>query len=58
MVSDLAVVNTRMPAGIGRLMRSDIDYKLKTAAEPNMHNREMHWPRGKVLGGCSSINAL
>lgn len=22
-----------------------------------MHNRRMKWPRGRILGGCSSINA-
>ncbi len=30
----------------------------KTEPEPNMNDREMDWPRGKVLGGSSSINGM
>ena len=26
--------------------------------DPNMHNRRLYWPRGRTLGGCSSINGL
>jgi len=29
-----------------------------TEAEPHLHNRKIYWPRGKVLGGSSSINAM
>ncbi|KAF7984331.1 hypothetical protein HWV62_15331 [Athelia sp. TMB] len=57
--SDLLTLATRIPAAHVTLQRtSDVDWKLKTQPEPEMHNREMNWPRGKVLGGCSSINAL
>lgn len=40
------------------MIHSRFDYGLTTAAEPNMLDREMSWPRGKILGGCSSMNAL
>ncbi|KZP29803.1 GMC oxidoreductase [Athelia psychrophila] len=56
--SDLAHMPTRMPAMMPRLFGSEIDWQLTTAPEPDMHNRTMCWPRGKVLGGCSSINAM
>ena len=34
------------------------DWMYKTAAEPGLHGRELLYPRGKVLGGCSSINGM
>lgn len=30
----------------------------KTEPEPNMNDRELDWPRGKLLGGSSSINGM
>ena len=56
--SDLALLHSRIPATSTELIHSAVDYGLKTVPEMNMHNREMSWPRGKLLGGCSSINAL
>jgi choline dehydrogenase len=29
-----------------------------TEPEPELHNRKLYWPRGRVLGGSSSINGL
>lgn len=34
------------------------DWCYKTDAEPNLGGRIIDYPRGKVLGGCSSINAM
>ena len=31
------------------------DWCYKTEAEPGLNNRSIHYARGKVLGGCSSI---
>lgn len=48
-----------MPAGIGKLAenpRHNWDYS--TEPEPNLGGRRLWWPRGKVLGGSSSINAM
>ena len=48
-----------MPAGIIPVVRSDkLNWKYWTAAEPNMGGRPMFWPRGRTLGGSSSINAM
>lgn len=33
-------------------------WQFKTQAEPYLNNRQMHCPRGKVLGGSSSINGM
>ncbi|MEM6463839.1 MAG: GMC family oxidoreductase N-terminal domain-containing protein [Pseudomonadota bacterium] len=34
------------------------DWCLKTEAEPGLNGRTINYPRGKVLGGCSSINGM
>src|ERR1700748_2468392 len=34
------------------------DWGLKTAAEPGLNGRVINYPRGRVLGGSSSINAM
>ena len=34
------------------------DWCFRTAAEPGLNGRALNYPRGKVLGGCSSINGM
>lgn len=34
------------------------DWCFKTEAEPGLNGRSLNYPRGKVLGGCSSINGM
>lgn len=34
------------------------DWMLRTAAEPGLNGRSLLYPRGKILGGCSSINGM
>lgn len=34
------------------------DWCFKTVAEPHLNGRSLLYPRGKVLGGCSSINGM
>lgn len=34
------------------------DWCYKTEPEPGLNGRSLHYARGKVLGGCSSINAM
>ncbi|PSH70331.1 choline dehydrogenase [Phyllobacterium brassicacearum] len=34
------------------------DWMMKTAVEPGLNGRSLPYPRGKVLGGCSSINGM
>jgi choline dehydrogenase len=47
-----------IPAAFSKLFQSAYDWTYFTEAEPGMANRKMYWPRGKVLGGSSSINAM
>ena len=34
------------------------DWRYRTEAEPGLNGRSLLYPRGKVLGGCSSINGM
>jgi choline dehydrogenase len=48
-----------MPAGLAKLVnRKGVNWDYATAPEPQLDNRALWWPRGKVLGGSSSINAM
>lgn len=48
-----------MPAGLARLVNNTrINWNLYTEPEPALDGRRLWWPRGKVLGGSSSINAM
>jgi choline dehydrogenase len=48
-----------MPAGIARLVGNQrIDWQYYTEPEPALLGRKLYWPRGRVLGGSSSINAM
>jgi choline dehydrogenase len=48
-----------VPAGFVRLLdHGDITWQYRTVAEPNTGSRQMLFPRGKVVGGSSSINGL
>ena len=38
--------------------KPNLGWGYKTDPEPNMNGREILWPRGRVLGGTSSINGL
>jgi choline dehydrogenase-like flavoprotein len=47
-----------IPAAFGALFRTDQDWDHSTVWEPNLGNRRVYLPRGKMLGGSSSINAM
>lgn len=48
-----------MPAGVGELIKSAwVNWYFHTAAEKHLNNRSLYWPRGKVLGGSSSMNGM
>jgi choline dehydrogenase len=49
----------QMPTALSIPMNSKkYAWQFHTQAEPFLNNREMHCPRGKVLGGSSSINGM
>jgi choline dehydrogenase len=47
------------PIGIALLLLTKkYNWYYETEPEPELNNRRMYWPRGKTLGGSSSINAM
>src|SRR5688572_2513966 len=46
------------PVAWSRLFKSSCDWAYETEPNPRMDNRRLFVPRGKVLGGSSSINAM
>ena len=49
----------KLPIGYGRTYYDErINWKYETAPEPALDGRTGYWPRGKVIGGSSSINAM
>jgi choline dehydrogenase len=48
-----------LPIGYGKTMwDSRVNWRFETEPEPSMKDRRIYWPRGRVLGGSSSINGL
>jgi len=50
--------NVQIPAAFNKTFNTDKDWDYATTPQPHAHNRQLYMPRGKVLGGCSSINAM
>jgi len=48
----------RIPAAFSKLFHTEYDWDFTTEAEPATANRGRYWPRGKTLGGSSSLNAM
>jgi len=47
------------PAGLALLAKSgDANWKFETTVQPGLNGRRGYQPRGKVLGGSSSVNAM
>ena len=46
------------PAAFPALFKSGLDWDLLGEQEPGLNNRRLYMPRGRVLGGSSSINAM
>ncbi|MEU4545011.1 GMC family oxidoreductase [Nonomuraea dietziae] len=47
----------RMPVAFSKLFRTDYDWNYSTAKQQELAGRELYWPRGRVVGGSSSLNA-
>jgi choline dehydrogenase len=47
----------RAPGAFPRTFKSRFDWNFQTVPQPSAGGRSFYWPRGKVLGGSSAINA-
>ncbi len=51
-------LNIHVPLGYMQLQRTEVDWDYCTAPEPECNRRRIPLPRGRVLGGSSSINGM
>jgi len=47
-----------LPAAAGRLLQSTFDWNYQTVPQERAGGRSVYWPRGRTLGGSSSIDAM
>jgi choline dehydrogenase len=47
-----------IPYAAWQLQHSELDWAYRTEPQSQLDSRRIAWPRGKVLGGTSSINAM
>jgi choline dehydrogenase len=47
-----------IPAAISQLFQGPYDWNYETIPQQRAGDRSIYWPRGRVLGGSSSINAM
>jgi choline dehydrogenase len=47
----------RIPAAFSKLFTTPYDWNYRTSKQAPLGDRELYWPRGKTLGGSTSINA-
>ena len=50
--------NIHIPAGFAKLFRGAEDWNVRTVPQRHLNGRRLYQPRGKVLGGSSSLNAM
>jgi choline dehydrogenase len=47
-----------IPAAFSKLFKSPLDWAYETEPQTHLGNRILYWPRGKMLGGSSSMNTM
>jgi choline dehydrogenase len=48
----------RIPAAFSKLFHTSFDWDYYTVPQRHLYDRVLFWPRGKTLGGTSSLNAM
>jgi choline dehydrogenase len=48
----------RIPVAFAKLFKTECDWGYYTEPQPHLNHRRRFWPRGKMLGGTSSHNAM
>lgn len=49
---------SKIPAAFATLFKTDYDWNYTTVPQAHVDDRELYWPRGRVLGGSTAINAM
>lgn len=52
------VFETKIPLMFPRLFHTEHDWDYYTVEQEGLGDRRLYWPRGRVLGGSSSLNAM
>ena len=47
-----------IPAAFSKLFETEFDWAYRTVPQRQLHDRELYWPRGKGIGGTTSMNAM
>jgi len=47
-----------IPAASSELFETESVWDYATVPQPELEDRQLYWPRGKAIGGSSSINAM
>ena len=47
-----------IPATWSQLFRTDVGWDYLTEPQLELNGRQIYWPRGRMLGGSSSMNAM
>ena len=50
--------NAKIPAAFSKMFKTKYDWDYETAPQVHMNERTLYWPRGKILGGSTSMNAM
>ncbi|KAI5481348.1 hypothetical protein MNV49_004970 [Pseudohyphozyma bogoriensis] len=56
--SDQKQLFSKIPAGWGNLFNTPAEWGFNTVPQAEASGRQLYQPRGRMLGGCSSINAM
>ncbi|MEI7057325.1 GMC family oxidoreductase N-terminal domain-containing protein [Nocardioides sp. CCNWLW239] len=51
-------MNIHIPAAFSKLFQTEHDWDYTTEPQPELGGRRIYWPRGRMLGGSSSMNAM
>ncbi|KAE8381509.1 hypothetical protein BDV26DRAFT_289361 [Aspergillus bertholletiae] len=55
---DTGVTESKMPLGFPKLFHTQHDWNYYTVEQPGLASRRLYWPRGRIIGGSTSINAM
>lgn len=52
------ILESKVPIMFTKLFHTEHDWDYYTTEQPNLSFRKLYWPRGRVLGGSTSLNAM